>query len=78
MIKAIGTGKAVRTPSPLELKDLKKRHGLTYESMARPLHGISARRMGDWVTGRRTCPPLAWWALRKLFDGVDIREEVEA
>ena len=64
-----------KPPEPAELLALKERHGLTYESMARPLHGISARRVGDWVTGRRTCPPLAWWALRQGFDGVDIRDE---
>lgn len=69
--------KKAKPPAPEALRALKDRHGLTYESMARPLHGISARRVGDWVSGRRTCPPLAWWALRQEFDGEDIRESSE-
>lgn len=62
-----------RTPNPKELQEIKKRHNLTYAKMVEPLYGVPAKSMANWVRGERTCPAFIFWALKLVFDKIDLR-----
>lgn len=59
---------------PEQIKNLRARHSLTQEELATSLYGIKRGRITDWETGRRSCPPLAVWAMILTWDGLNILE----
>ena len=62
-------------PKPYEIRELRKRHGISREELARSLYHIKVSRIIDWELDRRKCPPIIWWAMRVTWDQVDLWEE---
>jgi len=64
-----------RSPKPEEIRELRARHKLTQDKLADSLYGIKRARVPDWEAGRRTCPPIIWWAMKLTWDKEDIWNE---
>ena len=62
-------------PTPQDIKDLRMRHKITREELARSLYETKPGRIMDWELGRRRCPPITWWAMVLTWDKRDLWEE---
>lgn len=58
------------------IKRLRKRHNLTQVKLAKSLYGVSEQSVANWESGRRGCPDILWWAMKLIWDKVDIRHDV--
>lgn len=46
------------SPRPYQIKDLRKRHGITQQKLADSLYGVSVESVVNWENDRRNCPPI--------------------
>ena len=60
------------TPTPEDIKALRKRHRITQDVLADSLYGIKRARVPDWEAGRRTCSEIIWWAIWLTWEKEDL------
>ncbi len=68
----------VHTPTPQDIRDLRKRHGLTQKKLAESLYHIKEITVRSWEregNNRRGCPDIIWWAMVLTWDKVDLWAE---
>ena len=56
----------------VDIKELRKRHGITQKELAYSLYGITTENVQSWESGRRNCTPIVWWAMVLTWDKVDL------
>ncbi len=64
------------SPDPQDIKDLRKRHGITQKQLCNSLYGVKQDRIGEWERGWRSCPPIVWWAMLLTWDRRDLWVEL--
>lgn len=64
-----------KSPTPEQIKDLRRRHHLTQRQLADSLYGVKYERVADWETDRRKMPPSIWWQMKIVWDKVDLWAE---
>lgn len=64
------------SPTGQDIKDLRKRHGITQRQLCDSLYGIKYDRISDWERGWRLMPPIVWWACCLIWDKKDLWEDL--